>query len=87
MAPLPHRQSGQDPCEEEMGTPTSLPPSPSAHLQKSPCVTSVVNLVHTEATDRGHEPEELCCPRSDLFPELTVGTSPVENVFPLLLLP
>lgn len=55
-----------------------------AHLQKSPCVTSVVNLVHTEATDRGHEPEELlCCPGSDLFPELTVGTSPVENIFPL----
>lgn len=40
------------------------------------------------ASDGGREPEELtCCPGVICSPELTVGTSPIGNVFPLLLLP
>lgn len=78
-----------------MGNETSLPPSPSAHLQRNPCVTSAVTLVHREACPPcGHGWREGVSQRSSAAapevvrsPELTVGTSHIGNVFPLLLLP
>lgn len=66
---------------------------PISTSPENPRVTSAIDLVHRKpaphmATDRGCEPEELCAtPGVICSPELTVGTSPLGNVFSLLLLP
>lgn len=101
--PHPHRQSvlvsGRSKwhergfCSPKMGHETSLPPSPSAYLQKILVQQVQVTLFTRRpaphmATTEGGGPEDLvCCPRGDRLPEWTVGTSQIGNVFPLLLLP
>lgn len=69
-----------------MGNETSLPPSPSAHLQKT-LVRQVQVILFTRRPvpptnppnghNRGREPEGLvCCPRSDLFPTVNSRNIP-----------